>query len=100
MSDSAHQGDAARLEAALERIVHALGRAAQTPALPPDTTPPLRQAAAPDAGAEPGPASHAPGAAATVDVAQIGARLDGLIAELRGVLGEDGEPPGDAPAHS
>ncbi len=96
MSDSAHQGDAARLEAALERIVHALGRAAQTPA-PPSDTPPHRQAAAPDAGAEPDPASHA---AAGVDIAQVGARLDGLIAELRGVLGEDGEPPGDAPAQS
>ena len=91
MSDSAYQGDAARLEAALERIVHALGRAAQPPAVPADATPPDR-----DAAAQP---LEPPGTTA-IDIAQIGARLDGLIAELRGVLGEAGEPPGDGPAHS
>ena len=74
MSDSPHQGDAARLEAALERIVHALGRAASLPAS--DT------ARADETDAR--DAAHA----AAVDIAQVGARLDGLIAELRGVLGE------------
>ena len=81
MSDSAHVGDAARLEAALERIVSALGRATPRP----DVT-----AAPPDQDAQPVPPA--------VDVAQIGARLDGLIAELRDVLGEDAAPP-DAPSH-
>ena len=77
MSDSAHVGDAARLEAALERIVSELGRATHRPAVPADPTPP-------DQDAQPAPFA--------VDVAQIGARLDGLIAELRDVLGEDGAP--------
>lgn len=81
MSDSAHVGDAARLEAALERIVSALGRA--TP--PPDVT-----AAPPDQAAQPAPFA--------IDVAQIGARLDGLIAELRNVLGEDAALPAP-PSH-
>ncbi|MGI4978124.1 MAG: hypothetical protein ACRYG6_14390 [Janthinobacterium lividum] len=85
MSDSAHVGDAARLEAALERIVSALGRATPSPAAPPDSH-------HPDQDAPPGPAAFA------IDVAQIGARLDGLIAELRDVLGEDSAPPGP-PSH-
>ena len=75
MSDSAHVGDAARLEAALERIVGALGRATPRPADP----------ALPNQDAQPAPPA--------IDVAQIGARLDGLIAELRDLLGEDAGPP-------
>ncbi len=87
MSDSAHVGDAARLEAALERIVEALGRATPHPT-------PL-DAAFPDA---PRPEHDARAAASDIDVAAIGARLDGLIAELRDVLGEDVAPP-DPPSH-
>lgn len=95
MSDSAHLGDAARLEAALERIVGALGRATPRPISPdpaatPEASPPDEVTAAVDVRS--GPAS------AGTDIAQIGARLDSLIAELRGVLGEDTTPPG-APSH-
>lgn len=89
MSDSAHVGDAARLEAALERIVSALGRATPRP-VPPEA------AASPEA-APPAQDAPAGSAAFAIDVAQIGARLDGLIAELRDVLGEDAAPPGTPP---
>lgn len=88
MSDSAHLGDAARLEAALERIVGALGRAKPSPIVPPDS-------ASLDQDAQSAPPAID---VARIDVAQIGARLDGLIAELRDVLGEDAAPP-DAPSH-
>ena len=98
MSDSAHQGDAARLEAALERIVQALGRAAPPPNQAAPDLPAPGPAATPDSVVPFQVPAAAP--AEAFDVAVIGARLDGLIAELRDVLGEDGEPPGDAPAQS
>ena len=57
--------------------------AARLDAEPPPPAAP-QHAAPPDQDAQPAPFA--------VDVAQIGARLDGLIAELRDVLGEDGAP--------
>lgn len=108
LSDSAHQGDAARLEAALERIVQALHRAATQRTLASGLAPPERGAA--PAGIAPwlggGPAVPGSGDAVAggdlradvgnwdhpVDLEQIGFRLDGLIADLRGALGEAGVP--------
>ncbi len=108
MSDSAHQGDAARLEAALERIVQALDRAATQRTLASGLAPPERGAASAGIATWPGGAPAAPGpgdAAASaglradagdwshpVDLEQIGFRLDSLIADLRGALGEAGVP--------
>jgi hypothetical protein len=68
MSGHSRLDEAARLEAALARIAQA---AARRPAL---------QGAAPH-GTSPGPKDT------TVDTAYIAARLDGLIAELRILLG-------------
>ncbi len=100
MSDSAREGDAARLEAALERIVSALGRATQPPATPPDLTTPDLTTPDPVAPHDAAVPPQAPPGSDGIDVAQITARLDDLIAELRGVLGEDDEPPGDMRAQS
>ena len=99
MSDSAHQGDAARLEAALDRIVRALDRAVPANATPDAKA--LEQGAA-AAGADVAPGArrlgHGPdiigdplepaGVGGNVPLAEIGTRLDGLIADLRDVLGE------------
>lgn len=108
MSDSAHQGDAARLEAALERIVQALDRAATQRTLASGLAPPERRAASAGIATWPGGAPAAPDSgdvavsgdlradAASwgnpVDLEQIGFRLDSLIADLRGALGEAGVP--------
>lgn len=108
MSDSAHQGDAARLEAALERIVQALDRAATQRTLASGLAPPERGAASAGIATWPGGALAvpSPGDAVAggdvradagawghpVDLEQIGFRLDGLIADLRGALGEAGVP--------
>lgn len=100
MSDSAHQGDAARLEAArleaaLDRIVRALDRAVPGNAKAPEHGVAAGGAdAAPEArGSGQGPtltgdALEPAGAGDTVPLAEIGTRLDGLIADLRDVLGE------------
>jgi len=69
--------EAARLEAALERISRA---AAQAKAAPP---PAARDTALRDAAAQVTTSASLPHGA------EIAARLDGLIAELRGVLGTD-----------
>jgi hypothetical protein len=69
--------EAARLEAALERISRA---AAQAKSVPP---PPAHDAALHDASVQVTTPAFLPHSA------EIAARLDGLIAELRGVLGTD-----------
>jgi len=100
LSDSAHQGDAARLEAALDRIVQALGRSAVPRAALPDPDLPGHVAAPSGVDERHGGVSDVEEAAAGLvvalavqagadarghpaDLAQIGFRLDSLIADLR-----------------
>ena len=71
----AAEEEAARLEAALDRIARAASAARQ------------RQAAAPPESGLHAPAPHATTAPDTMDMA---ARIDALIAEIRSVLGTQG----------
>lgn len=74
VNNAAHD-EAARLEAALERIARAAAQA--------------RQAAA---SAQQQPGLHAPSPHATTsrETADVSARIDALIADIRGVLGTQG----------
>ncbi len=84
MSDAGRLGDAARLDSALDRIARALDRG-RPGAGPPGGDQAPGSGPRPDPGDEPAPD---PGP----DLGEVALRLDGLIAELRDVLGEAAPP--------